>query len=77
MTPFVIQAVNLIIKARQNISDPSSRYEVNFISLVSFFVYVLLILGIARLEERDDPCKKALLLVLKEVNSLVHVLVND
>jgi hypothetical protein len=42
----VIEAVYLIIKARQYIAYSSAGNEIDFISLVSLFVDVFLVLGI-------------------------------
>ena len=77
MASVVKEAVYLIIKARKDITYSAARYEIDFISLVSLFIDVFLVLGIVWLKQRNNPAQKALFLVLEEVDGLVHFLVNN
>ena len=77
MATLVIEAVYLIIKAGQNIAYSAAGNKIDFISLVSLFVDVFLVLGIVWLKQGNNPAQEALFLVLEEVDCLVHLLVNN
>ena len=77
MASMVIEAVYLIIKAGKYIAYSAAGNEIDFISLVSLFVDVFLVLGIVWLKQGNNPAQEALFLVLEEVNGLVHLLVNN
>jgi hypothetical protein len=77
MASLVIEAVYLIIKARQYIAYSAAGNEIDFISLVSLFVDVFLVLGIVWLKQGNNPAQEALFLVLEKVDGLVHLLVNN
>lgn len=77
MASMVIETINLIIKAGKYVAYSAAGNEIDFISLVSLFVDVFLVLGIVWLKQGYNPAQEALFLVLEELDGLVHLLVNN
>lgn len=74
----VITGLNLdvhsVFKTRKDIAGNSLDKEVDFFDLLAFLEDILEFLSILRLKKRTYPGDEALLLILKEVNRDVDVL---
>jgi hypothetical protein len=50
MASLIIKAIDLIVESRKDITYSAQGYEVDFISFIPFFVYILLFLSIVWFE---------------------------